>query len=209
MLRIRLVLGALLVVGCATGSTSSPPTTEAPSTSPSALPPATASQTPSPQSTAISTQALDGCPSGSPIEVRAFVDADPACFGSDDFEVRGWLDWPIAIEFTPPTIAPAWLFYPLPGWSAIWEAQPVGPSKDCEIDGRGCAWFYFHEDLRPGTGYAGPSRWVIVTGHLDDPAAETCHYVYPEDWPEPTSDDADAVAACQTSFVLVSLRNEP
>jgi hypothetical protein len=47
-----------------------------------------------------------------------------------------------------------------------------------------------------------------VTGHLDDPAAATCRYVYPDDWAAERADDAEAIATCRASFVLVSLRDD-
>jgi hypothetical protein len=55
-----------------------------------------------------------------------------------------------------------------------------------------------------------PGRWVIAIGHLDDPAAETCHWVWPDDWEvDPTYDDADAVAICRRAFVLEALEEIP
>jgi hypothetical protein len=46
-------------------------------------------------------------------------------------------------------------------------------------------------------------------GHVNDPRAETCHYVYPEDWTEGPYPDAEAVEACRVGFVIVSFMDAP
>jgi hypothetical protein len=93
--------------------------------------------------------------------------------------------------------------------STLWDAQPVGPDQSCEVEGRGCAWFFLHVDPAAGPVFEPRPRWIIATGHVDDPAAETCHYVYPEDWTEGRADDANAIATCRAQFVLVAIRDAP
>ena len=65
---------------------------------------------------------------------------------------------------------------------------------------------FFLVDPTSGIVVSGPARWVVATGHRMDPAAETCHWVYPPDTPPAERyDDADAVALCQEHFVLESI----
>jgi len=46
-------------------------------------------------------------------------------------------------------------------------------------------------------------RWVIVTGHFDDPASDTCGRVGVEGQ---VSVDADTAEACRSLFVIESVR---
>jgi hypothetical protein len=54
-----------------------------------------------------------------------------------------------------------------------------------------------------------PPRWVLVRGHLRDPAAETCHFVYAGDSTEERMPDAMAIESCRQGFVLVSYQDAP
>ena len=141
--------------------------------------------------------------------VRQFVEADPSCAIGTDVEIRGWLDAPAGFGLGPPGIQPSWLNW-LGGLSVIYENGPVGPDGDCRMaGGRVCAQFFWSIDPASGLELTGPPRWLIVRGHLDDPAAQTCRYVYPEDWTEVRADDAEAVATCRQRFVIVDFRDAP
>ncbi len=189
MLRFGIMLACLLLVaGCAVETPSSP------GASPSAGP--TPSPVPTPTPVPVGT-----CPTDSPMTVRQFVDADPSCASGKDVEIRGWLDAPPAIGFGPPGIEPAWLNW-FGGLSFIYE---TGPDGICGT-GDGCAGFVWSINPASGLELTGPPRWVIVKGHLDDPAAATCRYVYPEDWVGERADDAGAVATCRERFVIVDFR---
>lgn len=143
-----------------------------------------------------------------PLTVAQFTDSDPACFGDSDIEIRGWLDQPPGVGFEPPMIEPGWLAYPVGNLSSLWEIPPTGPDHFCP-PAVPCPWFFPHIDPASGLTLDFPQRWIIVTGHLNDPAAETCHYVYPEDWTDERADDALAVGLCRTSFVITALRDPP
>jgi hypothetical protein len=74
----------------------------------------------------------------------------------------------------------------------------------------GCVWFFVHINPASGLTLDGPPRWVIVTGHREDPASAQCRWVYPDNWPLETDlDDASAVDLCLQQFILVSVRDAP
>lgn len=198
MLRFGLVFASvLLVAGCAVETPSSPGVSASTGPAPSVVP----TPTPVPVGT---------CPKDSPMTVRQFVDADPSCSSGTDVEIRGWLDAPAGFGLGPPGIAPSWLYYPRAELTVIYETGPIGPDGSCEMaSGRECAWFIWHIDPALGLELSGPPRWLIVKGHLDDPAAETCRYVYPEDWTDVRADDAEAVETCRQQFVIVAFRDAP
>jgi hypothetical protein len=138
--------------------------------------------------------------------VKQFVEADPSCAIGTDVEIRGWLDAPPAIGFEPPGIEPSWLNW-FGGLAFIYETGPVGPDGICETPGgRACADFLWSINPASGLELTGPPRWLIVRGHLDDPAATTCRYVYPDDWTGERADDAQAVETCRERFVIVAFR---
>ena len=197
MLGLRLLVATLiLVAGCA--AETPPPSSASPTAGP------TTSTAPTPTAVPVGT-----CPTNSPMTVRQFVEADPNCAIGRDVEIRGWLDAPPAIGFEPPGIEPSWLNW-FGGLSFIYETGPVGPDGICETDGgRGCADFVWSIDPASGLELTGPPRWVIVRGHLDDPAAQTCRYVYPEDWTAERAADAQAVETCRQRFVIVAFRDAP
>jgi hypothetical protein len=192
MLPSRLVFASvLLAAGCAVQTPSSP------GASPSAGP--TPSIVPTPTPVPVGT-----CPTDSPMTVRQFVDADPSCAIGTDVEIRGWLDAPPAIGFEPPGIEPSWLNW-FGGLSFIYE---TGPDGICGTGG-GCAGFAWSINPASGLELTGPPRWLIVRGHLDDPVAQTCRFVYPEDWTDERRDDAEAVETCRYQFVIVEFRDAP
>jgi hypothetical protein len=213
MNRLALLLGsALLIAGCSGGPPAPSATTSAASASPMTAAPS-AAPTPAPtlalRPTPTPVQAGHGlCPTASPLTPWDFTGSDAACFGGDDVEIRGWIDRPPPIGYGPPGIAPLWLFGPNDGLSTIWGAPPTGPDMQC-ADDRGCALFFVQFNPASGLSIEGPRRWLILTGHRQDPAAETCHYVYPEGWTGERYDDAEAVAKCREGFVLVSFRDAP
>ena len=144
------------------------------------------------------------CPSSSPLTVFEVVDADPECFHGD-FSVTGWLDFPPAMGWEGPLVKPEWLYYPPDQvLSAIWSTKPIEPDHFCAANVR-CAWFFIHiapdSSVSPGR----TPQYVVLTGHLNDPASATCHYV-----PEPSSQyvvhDEDAVHECESQFVVTSIK---
>jgi hypothetical protein len=149
--------------------------------------------------------ALPSCPRDAVLRVAQFQDADPACFGSADVTLVGWEASPPAIGLMPPGIEPGWL------WglrmSALWGGEQIPGSEDCVDDAASCAWMFAYPEPQSGATFATNDRWVEIIGHLDDPAAEMCHYVYPPDWgTQPRNDDITARQTCRQSFVVTSLK---
>lgn len=211
----RLLGSALLVAGCFGGPPSPAPSataaaeTPAPSPTATAMPAARPTLTPTavPEPTPEPTVTTDGCPTGPDLTIALYVDSDLGCLGSTDVELRGWLD-EVGIGFLPPGIKPSWLW--VPGSSdvpALWQTRWAASDGGCE--GSDCGVMLLHVDPSSDVVLDGAPRWVIVTGHRDDPKATRCHYVYPEDWPGEPLDDATAVATCRQSFVLTSIRDAP
>jgi hypothetical protein len=176
----------------------SPPQTPEPTLEPSFEP------TSEPQATTLP------CPVESPVSIIEVNYARLKCFGDAEIRVRAWLDRGPITGWLPPTIEPAWLPYPAAGpdnraWALWWK-----PPKDTDIVWCEpyCEFQWIH--LRPDSTLQvqGPPRWVIAIGHLNDPAAERCHWEYAPDQ-EHTEDDADAVATCRRAFVLTALEDAP
>jgi hypothetical protein len=146
--------------------------------------------------------------------VREFVEADFRCFASKDVRIKGWLDTPPPMGFEGPTIHPLWLAYPESGPCnppaddcslaiAIWQDVPLDPEHICSTEESYCSLFFPHS--APGTGlhFLPLRRWVILTGHTDDPAAQRCHYEPDEQSVSP--DDTVAVEQCRTQFVVTEI----
>jgi hypothetical protein len=122
-------------------------------------------------------------------------------------EIRGWLDFIPDMGFEAPLVEPTWIYYPTAN-RAIWSEER-GPDQTCLGAAAACTWFFAHADPAAGLDLDRKPGWVLLTGHLDDPAARTCHFVYTEDWTEPPLDNADAVATCRSRFVIVSFSDAP
>ena len=220
-----------MLAACSSVGTSSSPTTEAspttavePTSSPvptiaaEATSGPTAEPTPeptvevSPEPTVEPEPSEWACPTDSPINFLELTNAKPRCFGSDQIRVRAWLDAGPVIGWLPPTIAPAWLVYPTAQSRddrsfALWYKPP--DSSDVICGESYCRFDWVH--LPPGSALDvnGPARWVIAVGHINDPAADRCHWVWPEDWEvDPSYDDADAVATCRRAFVLEAIEDD-
>jgi hypothetical protein len=195
----------VLVAACSFGTSLGPSGTAraAPATAPASIALSTPQLTPTPVPVA-------GCPTDSTVTVSQYIDADSACFEAADVTIRAWVDYPPPMGFEGPTIEPAWVAYPPDGRSALWHEPPTGPDNLCDDDQRlGCAWFFPRLDPRSSL-EMGESRWVIVTGHVGDPAAETCHYVASVGYPEgELPADAEAVGFCRNQFVITSMRDAP
>jgi hypothetical protein len=144
------------------------------------------------------------CPTAEILTVGEFVRAKPSCFGDEPFKLRSWADRPPPTGFEGPAhIEPRWLYYPDENLTVLWSAKTVGHRcPDVEPD---CDGFFPHINPDSGLSFLPLGRWVIVTGHLRDPAAERCRYVYPDDWTDPKADDMEAIRRCRTHFVVTAI----
>ncbi len=143
------------------------------------------------------------CPTGSPLTLMAIERADPACFHGRDVSIVAWTDAQGPFGLEPPTIAPAWLAYGLLGSGyVLWSGPDHAGCENAEE----CVEMI--PAIVPGSGLTigKTHRWVLVTGHLDDPASATCQWVYPATWDEGHYDDALARQQCRGRFVLTAIR---
>jgi hypothetical protein len=151
--------------------------------------------------------ALPTCPTASPMRVTEYMNADPVCFGSQEVSVIGWQDLPPILGSEEPSITPTWLWFF--SKSVLWQKPPgfdqSGGGQSCTVDD--CHFFFVQ--IRPDSGLTfNPTggRWVALTGHRQDPASETCKWVYPADWGTSTRlPDLLARQHCRGTFVLTSV----
>jgi hypothetical protein len=208
--RISMSVLALTAAACtggpATALPTAGPTAGAAQPTPSPVVIATTSPTPTPAPTPEVTEA--GCPTVTPMTIIAFWNGveEAACFDDEDIEIQGWIDAPVGIGFEPTWIEPKWLSFPVFDW-ALWSLPP-GPDQDCGGAEPCTSMFAF---LNPDSGvlFEGPPRWVIVTGHLNDPASATCHYASDPPRTFTAEDDARARETCAERFVLTAVREAP
>jgi len=157
--------------------------------------------------------AMNPCPSDPVLTVSQYQATDPACFHGLTLRIRGSLDKAPGIDFDGPPIAPQWLAYPIATLPALWSARPLfsGDSPGCPeptFAAGECNWMLIQ--VRPKSGVTVPAtpRWVILTGHIDDPVAETCHFIGPSPFGGDEIPDAtSARQSCRSMFVVTKLEN--
>lgn len=205
MRRLSVLTLAAGLAACGSGASSPSSNAAVASGAPSAAPAPSATSVstrvpPTPVPTADVSQS--GCASDVPA-LTFLADADAGCYRDREVTVTGWLDMLPPLGFEPPGINPAWLAYP-PGNVALWSTPPVGPDKDCPEVGPPCAWMFFHVDPASEVALGADRRWVTVTGHFFDPAAEECHYIA-DGYEGPLPPNDEARRQCRSQFVLTSL----
>jgi len=116
-----------------------------------------------------------------------------ACFGDEPITFRAWLSMPGGCGgLSPGTYEPAWLIRPFDLSIIVTPFEtPYGS----------CGSLAQHPTL---TVLPDPQQWVMVTGHYDDPAAESCRWA-----PDPLYRFAvvryGLVHACQQRFVTTAV----
>jgi hypothetical protein len=143
------------------------------------------------------------CPTASPLTVVAFVEADPACFGDRDVTIRGWFAPPPAMGWEPPFNVKPWRWPEPPG--VLWQRGPGGEAM-CG-GGDDCGWLAVNVLPDSGLEFGDVPAWIVVTGHLNDPAAAACRW-------DPTGVDALppvelAREECLGDFVLTAIAPAP
>ena len=174
--------------------------------------PATATPvSPSPSKAATATGTPDAtssvCPAVSPMTIDAFwQSAEAGCFGTEDLQIQGYIDAPPGIGFGPTWIEPKWLYFPASRW-ALW---PVPPGDDQSCGGVDpCSGMFVFVNPASGDIFTGPARWVIVTGHINDPASATCHYASDPPRAFTDADNASARESCAGQFVVSRVLDAP
>lgn len=172
----------------------------------STQPVAAATATPRPTPTPVLSEP---CSTDAVLSVSSLLGADPECL-RHTLTVRGWLDAPPGMGWEGPSVEPAWLYYPVDNpLSSLWAIAPVGPDHFCPDPNGPCPWFFLH--IAPGSNVTlgvAPG-WVLVTGHVDDPASPTCHYEVTPGDSTFIVNDAEAVAQCRSQFVVESIGAAP
>jgi hypothetical protein len=150
------------------------------------------------------------CPTEEPVTVLDLNYAKLKCFGHEDVRVRAWLARGPTMGWLPPTIEPAWLVYPTYSPDEAARALWWKPPRDTDIVWCDpyCEFQWVHLPPDSTLEVSGPARWVIATGHVNDPASDGCRWEYAPDQAH-TEDDADAVATCRRAFVLTGLEDAP
>lgn len=143
------------------------------------------------------------CPTSSPLTVQEFLTADRDCYDGRDATIRGWLGDLPPIGWEPPVVA---------GFPYRFTEPPVlygGSGGWDQCTGDGCSSILLYDASDPPWALGAGDRWVEVTGHLGDPAAEQCYWEYGVPSPEATLPIEDARADCRTRFVLTEMHEVP
>lgn len=121
-----------------------------------------------------------------------------ACVGSRELAVVGYLAPAWGIGGIGNGVMPAWLGDEFGLSQVLWLKPRNADGCFAEDD---CIWMFIHAQ-DPAALPLTPDRWVAVTGHFDDPAATTCHWVGPSGAPLTT---AQAVEVCREHFVVTGI----
>jgi hypothetical protein len=150
---------------------------------------------------------LGFCPSGPVLTVAQYQAADAVCFHGRTVKILGWRDLLPAVDFDGPLIDPSWLEYPS---GVIWGTKPIEADGNahCAVDP--CPWIFVMANPAVGPKIAGPAGWVMVTGHIDDRAADGCHFV-PGGFGGggPLANDVYAREGCRAAFVVTAIEKTP
>jgi hypothetical protein len=197
--RLGLLAATILIAGCAavpgssaTGSLAAP---ESAAPTPSGTEPS-----PPGSSSGVPTLTDGPCPTDVPMSVPTYLAANPDCFGARDVELEGWEDIPDGLGGSGPSFNPAWLGS-LYGAASVLASNLFDQSclSPCEMR-------FLSVFIDPATSlrFETDGQWVVVTGHRNDPAAETCVY---DGKGGPIDLSAEQVRqACRDKFVLTSVR---
>jgi hypothetical protein len=187
---------ALVLAGCAAAVLPSPSPPASPSFAPSVVPSPQASASPgvpmppSPQGAASAATCFKPPPD---IAVLA-VQADPVrCYGNGPLTLDAHLVGPAQVDYVV-MVAPAWLGEPSTYLEVIGETSKNGPFLLAAVDPATAASLSAHLNSN-----------VRITGHFDDPAAQTCREtgrVPGMGTPEPA---AGTIEHCRRTFVITHL----
>lgn len=137
------------------------------------------------------------CPTGR-IDIVAIV-ARPnsdrlRCFGSRTLRLRAWVAGPTDLGGVSAYKGiPEWLNDPL-SYGTFLQAVDAPFGRANVLVGH----------LRPGVRFSRVNTWASVTGHFDDPAADTCRLIAYEASTEPVP-MARAISHCRSEFVITAI----
>jgi hypothetical protein len=193
---------AMLLAGCAQAAAPSGPIPASSLDVAIASPLASVVPTSEPPATPPSSEP---CPISDTLTVHELLAVDPSCFGDRPLTVVGWAAPPPIFGVLPPGIAPRWLWWVATTEFVVWDHSRGSLSDLACSQGQCPPYLLLH--TAPGTAInlAGWKNGVRLLGHFNDPAAETCHYVYPPDWTESPQPDSQARAFCRSAFVVTAI----
>lgn len=182
---------AMILAACQQGRVSPPAATAtiAPVATASPPPPSSAPASPGPSSVA--------CPTALPTTVAVTELADPACYGTTELTIDGWLE-DTSFDVSPGERAPGWTN----AFSGLYASSPS--TDDFVVD-----FLLFSPEPRvrtvtmPGSGIdlSGVGRWASARGHFNDADAKTCAVAPGTESP----DDPPPDLQCERLFVVTAL----
>lgn len=116
------------------------------------------------------------------------------------------------------------IFSTEPGWLDTWGSIAFPQPEQTKFDNSSELAMHVHPDLGCSFGGGTPGcpfealagQWVIIQGHLDDPAAATCRPIYNPLWVDsveeplpPLPDLAEVVLRCRATFVATDVQPAP
>jgi hypothetical protein len=131
-----------------------------------------------------------------PVDITSLIEvADPvACYGNASLTLDAYLDVPGVVDCMV-SVEPAWLGCPPAGTLRL-----VGETRKLGVP-------FFFVAVDPASGVSLDEYIqtnVRITGHFDDPAAQTCHEVG-RAFGETPGPAADAIASCRRTFVVTQV----
>jgi hypothetical protein len=199
-----------LLASCARGLTPGSIAGDTPSSAPAAAGSPTAAAS-SPSAVPTSTPnwrdrtPLPECVNPPPDALALIYQSDPvACYGHADLTVEGSLLSSLGVVDCFLFVEPVWLSCPPDGGlQVVLETAQAAPIVLAVTKGNQGPWLFFK--VHPATGitladYDG--RTVRVTGHYDDPAAQTCRIMI--DYSHAVT-PAEAIMGCRGTFVVTRI----
>lgn len=198
-----LVLVGLLLAGCAAGRGSTSPEG---SSVPSGTVSASASPAPSVDPT--------GCANPPRIEDLVLQTDNLGCYGGDEITVDAFVGGIGAIDCAP-SLQPEWFhcfawvgLAPMPATSHYPTTLAVA-RPDQLLAPTGPGGLPLFATIHPDSGIVAAdllNRWLRITGHFDDPAAQNCHYTEGSGLEDPAG---SIVLGCRSLFVITAAALPP
>ncbi|HYL41240.1 MAG TPA: hypothetical protein VET90_08030, partial [Candidatus Binatus sp.] len=121
--------------------------------------------------------------------------------------IIGWSSLIPAVDFGGMIVEPSWLAGG--GIGTLWGVKPIvtGGNGQCPTDTT-CPWMFVVANPASSLSFGSSRRWVLVTGHIDDPASSSCKFLpggLAGNGPLPPN--VYARQACRAMFVVTHIQN--
>jgi hypothetical protein len=169
--------------------------------SPSTMPSPTAIPTPSAAERTPSSECINP-----PVDVLTLVyQSDPvACYGNAPLTVDAYLSGVGAIDGPCLYVEPAWLA--CDSWVSLDVVRKTATTTSiilAYVTTSNPLLAAIHPTAEPRDQFM--DRNVRVTGHFDDPAAQTCRYAAGSGWPDAEFTASDLISSCRRTFVVTQV----